>query len=68
VPSRATGEMGKVDANALKFKSVNYREVIPVLVAAIQEQQAQIEALKSALAASTSTSTSTSNSNSNSKK
>jgi hypothetical protein len=66
VPSRATSEKGKIDANAHKFTSVNYREVIPDLVAAIQEQQAQIEALKSTWAASTPTSTS--NSNSNSKK
>lgn len=35
----------------IDFKSVNYTELIPVLVKAIQEQQAQIEELKKQLAA-----------------
>jgi hypothetical protein len=42
----------KVKKAALKFKSVNYSALIPVLIEALQEQQSQIEALKAELASS----------------
>jgi len=39
-----------VQKDGLKFKGVNYTGLIPVLIAAIKEQQAQIEALRSEVA------------------
>lgn len=47
--AKATGETANVQLEVLKpieFKAVNYTEIIPILVGAMQEQQAQIEALK----------------------
>lgn len=41
----------KNPSEKIDYKSVNYTELIPVLVKAIQEQQAQIEELKKQLAA-----------------
>jgi hypothetical protein len=43
-------ENGQVTAKDMHFKCLNYTGLIPVLVAAIQEQQKQIEELQSALA------------------
>lgn len=37
-------EEGKVEAEAIEFKSVNYNALIPILVQGIKEQQAQIDA------------------------
>ena len=42
-------EKGKVVAEAVEFKAVNYLELIPILTSAIQEQQTQIEELKQSL-------------------
>lgn len=49
-PARLTPEERKnhVKKAGLKFKSVDYMGLIPVLIQAIQEQQAEIEALKKA--------------------
>ena len=47
-------EEGKSNLPIIKeetFKSINYNGLIPILLQAIQEQQAEIEALKSALSA-----------------
>jgi len=41
----------QLDAQPEKFKGMNYTGVIPVLVAAVQEQQAQIDAQKTEIAA-----------------
>jgi hypothetical protein len=52
-PVRLTKEEreARVKKDGLKFKSVNYNALIPVLIAAMQEQEAKIEALEAALAA-----------------
>lgn len=42
-------EQGYFVGDPVEYKSVNYTELIPVLVRAIQEQQAEIEELKAAL-------------------
>ncbi|MCD6024206.1 MAG: type sorting protein [Fibrobacteria bacterium] len=41
----------KVKKEPTKFRAMNYNELVPVLVQAMQEQQAQIEAMKTELAA-----------------
>jgi hypothetical protein len=48
VPGRMDLE-GNVTTESLDFKMVNYNEIIPVLVRAVQEQQAQIAELNQAL-------------------
>ena len=47
VVDKATGR--PVSKNQIPFKGISYLELIPVLVGAIQEQQAEIEQLKAAL-------------------
>lgn len=47
VPPKVPGQ--KVDTENRTFKSINYMEMIPLLLRAIQEQQAQIETLKAGL-------------------
>jgi hypothetical protein len=51
-PARLSAEerANNVKKTGLKFKSVNYMELIPVLVQAMQEQQAVIEALEAKIA------------------
>ena len=44
---KATGK--PVSKNQIPCKGISYLELIPVLVGAIQEQQAEIEQLKTAL-------------------
>ncbi|MEM1126789.1 MAG: tail fiber domain-containing protein [Bacteroidota bacterium] len=47
--SAVYGEDGEVLHEAVTYKSLNYVELIPLLVAALQEQQANIDALKETL-------------------
>jgi hypothetical protein len=53
VPSRLTRQekQNNIRKEPLEYESVNYTALIPVLIKAIQEQQAEIEALKSKLTA-----------------
>ncbi len=44
-------ENGKETNEPVSFKGMNYNALIPLLLTAIQEQQAEIDALKSALQA-----------------
>ena len=49
-PELTADEMAAgVEKEGLKFQAVNYTGLIPVLIAAIQEQQARIEALEASL-------------------
>lgn len=41
-----TERMNKIEKPPVAFKAVNYRRLIPVLIAAMQEQQGEIDALK----------------------